>query len=136
MAVAIMPLLFAIYLLLWITSFVDSGYLSSESEAKKIYARIVTITICAVVVCLPLIGWLTDRVPARVLAPISFAIRGSIAFTFVTFVDKPDSVWTIVVSVLMIISCMLENVCINALFMRTLPAEIRGAMTGLFHGFG
>jgi MFS family permease len=136
MVASIMPLLFAIYLLLWITSFVDSGYLKSDNEAKIIYSRIINITMASVVVCLPGLGWLSDKMKPNVMVPLSFLLRCVVCACFVYFINAPDSNWAILLSVLLIICSMVENVCIAALFQRTMPADLRGAMLGTMAFFG
>ena len=79
MAVAILPILFSIYLLIWINSFYDNGYLKTESEVKEIYIRIVNCAMAFSVVALPAIGYAADKLPLKYLVPFSFFLRGAIA---------------------------------------------------------
>jgi MFS family permease len=110
MAVSIMPLLFALYMILWITSFVDTGYLANENEAKQIYSKVVNYSMLAILVAMPICGFVADKLSSKIMVPISFLCRGVIAAFFVYFIDVPDSHWAIFACVAMFICTMIENV--------------------------
>lgn len=135
MAVAIAPLLTSIYFLLWVTSFVDSGYLQSESEAKLIYSRIVNSALVVMVLLMPFIGVMADKIAPNILLPTCFFIRGLSQYVFIYFLEVPDSVWIVVNGCLMITMCMLLVVSTIAVFLRTIPQDIRGTMQGCFQFF-
>jgi len=136
MAVAILPILFSIYLLIWINSFYDNGYLKTESEVKEIYIRIVNCAMAFSVVALPAIGYAADKLPLKYLVPFSFFLRGAIGTAFLMLVHTPDGIWTILVVLGLITCTTMENVMIQKLFMNGLPDATRGTMIGVFHLFG
>ena len=132
MAMSIFPILFLIYLLVWITSFVDSGYLKSEKEAKDIYIYIVNVAMVFSILLMPPIGYAADKLNLRVMVPLSFFLRACVGTAFMFFVHTPDSPWTLVVVLCLITCTVMENIMIQKLFMSTLPDDIRGTMFGVF----
>jgi nitrate/nitrite transporter NarK len=80
---------------------------------------------------LPVAGFLADRVSPAIMIPIAFSGRACIVFFFVYFVDHPDSVEALLLSVLMMMFSLIEGVVIMSTYNRTLPSDIRGAMIGV-----
>ena len=87
------------------------------------------------VILLPVLGSLGDKVSSTIIIPISFAARGLCGYTF-AFIDKPDSILSIGLSCLLIITSAIEAISIEVLFMKDMPSEIRGSMMGIFNVFG
>jgi MFS-type transporter involved in bile tolerance (Atg22 family) len=136
MAIAALPMIISLYLLLWIDSFVDSGYLKSTDDAKNIYSHIIATSVVFLMLTGPLIGSAADKLSLTVMVPLSFLMRATVTISFFLYVDKPDSPWTIPVILVMVTCTVIENVMIQKLFMRTLPDDIRGTMIGVIHLFG
>ena len=82
MVVRLVTVLFSVYLLLWVTSFVDSGVLESEEEAKTVYQQGVLIALLGTLVMLPIAGIAADRIPPKYVIPVAFVLRGICSFTF------------------------------------------------------
>jgi len=136
MAIAALPMIISLYLLLWIDSFVDSGYLKSTDDAKNIYSHIIATSVVFLMLTGPLIGSAADKLSLTVMVPLSFLMRATVTISFFLYVDKPDSPWTIAVILVMVTCTVIENVMIQKLFMRTLPDDIRGTMIAVIHLFG
>lgn len=135
MVIRLISVLFSVYMLLWIQSFVQTGYLESEDDALRIFRRILMISMILTAVALPLIGHLADKTPSRIIIPIAFALRCSAAFSFVT-IKVPDTYVAYCSCSLLILATVLENVSVEVLFMRGMPGDVRGAMNGCLHFFG
>jgi hypothetical protein len=56
MVIRLISVLFSVYMLLWISSFVHTGYLKDENDALKIYRKIIMISMILTGVLLPVIG--------------------------------------------------------------------------------
>ena len=89
----------------------------------------------ATIVLLPILGMLGDRIPSTVIIPVTFTARAICGYGFY-FIDKPDSVWSIVLCTLLIVFSIIESISIDVLFMKRMPSEVRGTMTGVFALFG
>lgn len=57
-----MPVLLTIYLLVWLTSFLDSGYFKTEAECKLVQSNITLFSILLALPIFPLIGCIADKV--------------------------------------------------------------------------
>jgi len=135
MVIRLISVLFSVYMLLWLGSFVSTGYLADEKEALNIYRRISMISMILTGVLLPLIGHLADKTPSRIIIPIAFFIRCCAAFAFVSL-KLPDTALAYISCSFLILATVLENVSIEVLFMRGMPGDVRGAMNGVLHFFG
>ena len=71
MVIRLISVLFSVYMLLWIGSFVSTGYLADENESLSIYRRITMISMILTGVLLPVIGHLADKTPSKVIIPIA-----------------------------------------------------------------
>jgi MFS family permease len=127
----LVSILFSIYLLLWVTSFVESGIVESEAEAMAIYQKIILISVIGTMLSLPLIGWMADKVPEKLMIPLSFFVRMVTAASFLVL-DHPESTQSICLCAMLIVTSLFENISIDAMFFRTLPRDIRGSMIALF----
>ena len=75
MITQIIAILFNVYMLLWITSFVDSGLLTEEAEGKALYQTIIVIATLIVAAFTPVFGLMADKIPGICLIPLTFAVR-------------------------------------------------------------
>lgn len=83
MIIRLITILFSVYMLLWLSSFIDSGYLIDEKESLGIYRKIVLISMILSGTLLPVIGHLADRAPSKIIVPLAFSARGAAAYAFV-----------------------------------------------------
>ena len=113
----------------------DTGEVESDRQALNVYRKITIIAVIVTLVLLPLIGMTADRISSSILFPLAFLLRGIAAFSF-QYLSNPRSDWAIFVAISLIVTTLLQNVTVIALFTRNMPSDIRGAMNGLFHFFG
>ena len=79
----------------------------------------------------PILGQLGDKVPATILVPIAFILRGATGYSFIWMTD-PNSLVAKSMCVLLIIFTVIEAISVEVLFMRGMPSKIRGTMMGVF----
>lgn len=101
MAFSLTPLAIQVYLVQWITSFVDSGYLESEEVSKKLLAKISVLSIVFLLPAVPLIGKAVDKISEQVMIPIAFFIRMVMCLIMVFCVKVPDS-WLLTFVIVML----------------------------------
>lgn len=130
----LIAVLFSNFLVLWLTSFVDEG-LITEARSKDLYQRMILTSTVFSVVLAPLFGALGDKLPSKVLIPVAFTIRAFSGYSFL-YMAHPESVFSALIIVLLIVSTLLEAISIEVLFFRGLPSQIRGTMIGFFAFFG
>ena len=65
--------------MLWVSSFVKTGQLDSDEDAKTYYKNTMTVAIIVGVILLPLGGKISDIAPAYLFIPITFLLKSSIA---------------------------------------------------------
>ena len=135
LVIRLVSVLFAVYMILWLGSFVQSGHLNDQTEVLMIYRWIVMISMILTGVMLPIIGHLADKTPSRVIVPLAFFTRCVAAFMFVQITD-PNTVLSYLSCSLLILATTVENVAVEVLFMRDMPGDVRGAMNGCLHFFG
>ena len=84
---------------------------------------------------MPSYGWLTDRLPTEYELILAYGVRciAGLGFFFITNPMEPLVTWTIVAFVL---SSNFEEVCIDSLFSKRLPGDVRAAMIALQTFFG
>ena len=78
----------------------------------------------------PFLGIIGDRVPTRVLIPVSFGLRGLSGY-LIMLVTTPESFYADFILIFNILSNSLEIISIDLLFFRHLPNSIRGSMLGV-----
>lgn len=69
-------------MLLWLSSFIDSGYLADEKESLGIYRKIILISMILSGTLLPVIGHLADKISSAIIVPLAFAARCGAAYAF------------------------------------------------------
>jgi hypothetical protein len=124
-----MSVLFITCLEEWVIAFGPSN----EQSAREVYTSLMKTT---AVICLPLVfifGYMSDKVQPFISLPSLFLLRGimSAVFCFYDF-GIPDGRTPgiyVVVAFMMVFTLGLAT-AINAMFMRTLPSDIRGTMLG------
>ena len=79
-----------LYFLLWLTTFVDSGYFENEAESKKFISTCGVVTIFVSMAFLSLFGMIVDKVSAHILSPISLLFRPCFIIFFLLFVNEPN----------------------------------------------
>lgn len=135
MIIRLVSVLFSVYMLLWLSSFVATGELPDQNAALSIYRQITMISMILTGVLLPVIGHLADKTPSRLIIPVAFFIRCVACLNFVTL-SSPNSLGSYISCSFLILATVLENVSIEVLFMRNMPGDVRGAMNGVLHFFG
>jgi MFS family permease len=126
--------LFTVYCLMWIVSFVDSGVVEDDQHAQVIYQKITLTALVGVAICLPIVGWVSDKYGPHITIPLSFVIRALVLMSFLT-IKKPDSYFSYAMCSIIIISSAMQASSIDALFLKSIPKEIRGAMVGTYNMF-
>jgi hypothetical protein len=123
------------FLLLWITSFIQSGQVKDQNAAKDIISNLnVILVICMVLLFKPM-GTFADKVPAYLAIPAAFLTRAIAAASFL-LLTSPDSVAAYTVNIVIILATNLENITVDGYFMRHLPKEVRGTMNSGYNFFG
>lgn len=82
MVTKLVAILYSIYLMLWMTSFVESGVLESDERAKTLYSQVLTGAMIGTLFALPVFGKIADTAPISVFLPVAFLVRGVIAYQF------------------------------------------------------
>lgn len=103
MVTKLVTILYSIYLMLWMTSFVESGKIESDERVKTLYSEVLTGAMIGTLFALPIIGKIADTAPIELFLPISFLLRGVIAYQFKNLAD-PESTLSIILSMLIIIA--------------------------------
>ena len=123
-------------MLLWVTSFVDSGYLESEADAKRIYQNLFLISVFCVALIAPMVIRMSDHWHLGWSIGISFLVR-SIVFVFgFPNLRTPDSPWTFVMCTLMLAATATQSIAVESFFSKLIPSDIAGSMRGLYNFFG
>ena len=128
-------ILFTNYLLLWITSFVETCQVESMLQAKVIYQAVLLIAFSVTVMSMPVLGIFVDNLPANIFVPASFLGRGLILIGFL-MLKTPDSWFANLICALILFSSAAEKISVEAMFYKSIPLDIRGAMIGLLNFWG
>jgi hypothetical protein len=132
-AINIMLLCFANYLVLWITSYVQSGVVADDAEAKTIYANVVLMIAGFGVLLIPFMGWLSDgKLTPVITIPVMFTCRFFLLDHFVHEIETPIGVEPMIISALIMVMTMSANIVVTASFLKKIPSEIRGTMNGCY----
>ena len=131
MVCKLMAVLFSNYLILWIQTFVKTGHLKSNQEAKAIYINIMVISVMVSVLVFPVVGKLCDSVDPRKIVPIAFITRSITCYLFYKL-DKPDSVQAYIVCISIVVAAVFENISNDSIYFKLLPKELRGVLNGVY----
>lgn len=135
MVTKLVTILYSIYLMLWMTSFIETGKIESEERVKTLYSEVLTGAMIGTLFALPVIGKIADTSPITIFLPGAFLLRGMIAAQF-SGIHDPESTTSIIMSMLIIIASAVQYISVEVLFLRSLPNEIRGTMIGISNFFG
>jgi hypothetical protein len=122
----------SLYLILWLTSFVDSGYFEDAAASKKFLSNLSLFSMIAASGFFPLFGFIADKVSAHILSPVSIAVRPIFVLMFIYLAELPDTWITFMAIMGMTLSTFLQSLVVHKLFLYELPKDVRGAMLGLF----
>ena len=78
----LVTILYSIYLMLWMTSFVSTGVVESDERVKTLYSEVLTGAMVGTLIAMPFFGKIADTAPIGVFLPIAFLMRGAIAYQF------------------------------------------------------
>jgi len=78
----LVTILYSIYLMLWMTSFVEQGVIESDERVKTLYSEVLTGAMIGTLIAMPFFGKIADTAPIGIFLPIAFLIRGAIAYQF------------------------------------------------------
>ena len=124
-------ILFSIYIVLWITSFVDSGLLESEEASKELYQKIMLFSMVGTMCIIPLAGYIADKLHWGFNIALAFSLRFITGLSFLQINDPRTNLATML-CVFYVISSVIANISIETGYLRGIPPEIRGTMLGLF----
>lgn len=131
----LMNVLFAVYVQLWVMSFHKAGILESKRESDIIYRNIVIGTQVVTLVSIPLFGYFSDKANPRIVIPIAFIVRGSVAACF-KFVEDPSGWYSYLLCVSLVVSSLIQYLAVEAIFLKNMNKEVRGTLNGIAFFFG
>jgi len=82
MVIKLVAVLFSVYLILWITSFIDVGVLESDAQAALIYSKMALISVTISGGFVPVAGYIADKVSPRYVIPTAFLMRAVVVLGF------------------------------------------------------
>ena len=92
--IRMIQIIMVICMLLWVTSFVDSGYLESEEEAKTLYQKLFVVAVLGTCALVPLIIKMSDNWHLGWCIGLAFLTRSVIFILGFQMLKAPDSWWT------------------------------------------
>jgi len=125
----------SIFLLLWVTSFVESGVLQSKAEATEVFGELVSYDYLGTFLALPILFYLIEIVPLSIFIPLAFGLRAPLLFAMM-FIENPASMAVRVMWFCIGIVTLMEFLAICQLYLLTIPKDVRGTMLGCFAFFG
>ena len=118
------------------TSFVDSGYLESEEEAKTVYTRLLLVSIGALALLIPITVKYIDRWNPGIMISLSFFLRSVMLICGFPLLKTPDGFWTYFVSLFMLLFTGYQSVALETFCLKIMPSDICGTLRGIFNFFG
>lgn len=112
--------LFSIYALMWIVSFVDKGVVKDDLEAQSIYQKITIFAMIGTAVALPILGYIADKFGAQITMPFSFLIR-AVVLTSILTIENPNTWFAYACCSLIIISSAMQHASLDTLYLRKVP---------------
>ena len=131
----LMNILFAVYVQLWVMSFQKSGVLASKEQSDKTYRDIVIWMQIATLTAMPIFGYYSDKGDPRIMIPLTFLARGTVACSF-RFIDDPQTVEARLLAVCLTVTSIIQFLSVEVLFMRNMKSTIRGTLYGIAFFFG
>ena len=134
--IRMIQIIMVVCMLLWVTSFVDSGYLKSEDEAKSIYQNLFIFAVFGTCFLVPWFIKMSDNWHLGWCIGVAFLLR-SIVFIFgFSFLKTPDSIWTFIMTLGMLSTTGVQSISVETFFSKIVPSDISGTMRGLYNFFG
>ena len=93
------------------------------------------ISIVCGVAFVPLVGKLADSVNPQIMLPASCFTR-FLSIVGFYFIGDVSSIYSYVISILMVLGTLMETVCTDAVLFRNADREIRGTVFGMANAFG
>lgn len=100
-----------------------------------IYKYVISLGLTAVLFAVPSFGFITDHLSTGAELLLSFGVRSIAGFGFFAL-RNPNSGWLTFSVMIFMLASSLEEVCIESLFSKRLPGDIRAAMISLQFFFG
>jgi len=69
-------------MLLWLQSFVSTGYFKDNKQALKVQGNIMLVSMILTFSLLPFIGKIADTAPSKYIIPVAYALRATACFCF------------------------------------------------------
>ena len=96
--------------MLWVSSFINSGVLEDEDAAREVFSKITVFCFVGMIVSLPVLSALVDRIRPNIIVPIAFLLRFLTILGFLIFIKDPKTWGVNFVCFLMAAFGMLENI--------------------------
>eukprot|EP00347_Sterkiella_histriomuscorum_P014482 403360706 len=128
-------ILYNTFLILKITSYVDTGILASDQQARDIVQVIKIIQVFASLILIVFAGHYSDKLKYTYTIPLAFILK-SCAITLLVFLDNPHSYLFKFSCVAIQSLSLIQNILIDGLFSKNLKKEIRGTLNGVYFTFG
>jgi MFS family permease len=122
-------ILFSNFWLLFIASFIKTGEVENEEDAKLIYSNVMIVSVVLGILIVPVVGKLSDKYTPKILLPLAFLVR-FIGVVMFMFIKNPKSIYSYCVSVFLVMGTAMENVLVDCLLLRNAEREIRGVLYG------
>ena len=94
--IRMIQIIMVVCMLLWVTSFVDSGYLDSEADAKRLYQNLFLVGVGCTAIIAPLVIRMSDHWHLGWSIGISFLLRSIVYMFGFPMMKVPDGFWTYV----------------------------------------
>ena len=128
--------LLVVCVLLWVTSFVDSGHLATEAEAKQIYQNLLLVSVAFATLSAPLVYIGIDRWHLGYLISIFFALRATALIFGYPNLTEPNGIGAYLCTGITLMSSGIAMVLCETFFIKKCPGNIAGSMKGVFNFFG
>ena len=123
-------------LLLWVTSYLDSGYFETELKAQTIYQNLL---LCAVIACcffVPVVIRMSDHWHLGWSIGISFLLRAVIFVLGFPLIIKPDGYIAFALAAGMLTTTGFQSVAVESFFSKLIPDDISASLRGVYNFFG
>ena len=90
--IRMIQIIMVVCMLLWVTSFVDSGYLDSEADAKRLYQNLFLVGVGCTAIIGPLVIRMSDHWHLGWSIGIAFLLRALIYMIGIPKLKTPDHI--------------------------------------------